>query len=445
MFVFMFENIPTVCMLVFREVQILRMASRPKRRFVTQFEREILLQQFYGNIEEIEEQFLGHAFVGDEGSDSELVQSSDSEVQADDNNKERSDIADDTENFDDDNIVIGEQEELPRKQKFKNLEEVLDESNYVDLTAQPDLSFSYTDARKTMTINWNTNPENGNIRPRGKENIFKNVPGPRGAAKYVQTPIESFSLFFTDEMVNNIVGYTNDIIRPVLEKFSDVLDASTKYTHFRLVYHMDIQAFLCILYLRAALRVNLMSTSTIWHHESSNDLFSATMSHSRFKFISRFIAFDDKASRAERWKTDKFACMKELVKLMNVGNAKCRYPSPMLSVDESLYPYRGAIAFKQYNPNKPAKYGLLFKSLCDSTTTYTYYTLPYAGKPKFAEGDAAKHYVTGTDAYTQYLVHEISSYSSIQGCNISLDRYFNSVSLQNGFWRKVHDCGYHEA
>ena len=280
MFVFMFENIPTVCMLVFREVQILRMASRRKRRFVTQFEREVLLQQFYDNIEEIEEQFLGHAFVGDEGSDSELVQSSDSEVQADDNNKERSDIADDTENFDDDNIVIGEQEELPRKQKFKNLDEVLDESNYVDLTAQPDLSFSYIDARKTMTINWNTNPENGNIRPRGKENIFKNVPGPRGAAKYVQTPIESFSLFFTDEMVNNIVGYTNDVIRPVLEKFSDVLDASTKYTHFRLVYHMDIQAFLCILYLRAALRVNLMSTGTIWHHESSNDLFSATMSQS---------------------------------------------------------------------------------------------------------------------------------------------------------------------
>ena len=52
----------------------------------------------------------------------EFVQSSHSEVQADDNNEERSDIADDTENFDGDNIVIGEQEELPRKQKFKNLD-----------------------------------------------------------------------------------------------------------------------------------------------------------------------------------------------------------------------------------------------------------------------------------------------------------------------------------
>ena len=174
------------------------MASRPKRKFVTSREKEILLPQFYDNIEENEEQFLGHAFVGDEDSDSEFVQSSDSQVQADDNNDERSDIAGDLENFDGDNIVIGEQEEMPRKHKFKNLDEVLNETNYVDLPAQPDLSFSYTDARKTMPINWNTNPENRNLRLRRAKNILINVPSPRGTAKHIQTPIESFRLFFTD-------------------------------------------------------------------------------------------------------------------------------------------------------------------------------------------------------------------------------------------------------
>ena len=170
--------------------------------------------------------------------------------------------------------------------------------------------------------------------------------GPRGAAKYVQTPIESFRLFFTGGMVYDIVGYTNDVIRSVLERFSDVLDPSTKYTHFRLVDLMDIRTFLGILYLKAALTVNLMSTSTIWHHASSNNFFSTTISYSRLKFISRFITFDDKASRTERWKTDQFACMSELFELMNVGNAKCRYPSPKLSVDETFYPYHGAIGFK---------------------------------------------------------------------------------------------------
>ena len=87
---------------------------------------------------------------------------------------------------------------MPRKHKFKNLDEVLDATKYVDLPAQPDLSFSDTDARKTMPINWNTNPENRNLRLRRAENILKNVPSPRGTAKYIQTPIKSFRLFLTD-------------------------------------------------------------------------------------------------------------------------------------------------------------------------------------------------------------------------------------------------------
>ena len=71
------------------------MSSRPKRKFATSRESEILLQQFYDNIEENEEQFLGHTFVEDEDSDCKFVHNSDCEVQADNNNEERSDTADD--------------------------------------------------------------------------------------------------------------------------------------------------------------------------------------------------------------------------------------------------------------------------------------------------------------------------------------------------------------
>ena len=70
------------------------------------------------------------------------------------------------------------------------------------------------------------------------------------------------------------------------------------------------------------------------------------MSHSRYKFIGGFITFKDKASIIERLKTDKFAFIRELFELLNVGNAKYRYLSTMLWVDETLYLYRGAVAFK---------------------------------------------------------------------------------------------------
>ena len=47
-----------------------------------------------------------------------------------------------------------------------------------------------------------------------------------------------------------------------------------------------------------------------------------------------------------------------------------RYPSPFLTVDETLCPYRGHREIKQYNPSKPAKYGLLYCSLCDAVVPY---------------------------------------------------------------------------
>ena len=59
--------------------------------------------------------------------------------------------------------------------------------------------------------------------------------------------------------------------------------------------------------------------------------------------------------------------MRELTEDMNARNARMRHPSPFLATDETLHPYRGHIGFKQYNPNKPARYDILYQRLCDSS------------------------------------------------------------------------------
>ena len=280
-----------------------------------------------------------------------------------------------------------------------------------------------------MKIKWHNNSEDTKLQQRGAKNILKHTPRPHGPAKRVQTPLESFSLFFSKEMINNTVKYTNQNIKPAMERFADVFDESDKYTHFRLVDSNGILAYIGLLYLRRALNVNLRNTRDLWFHESSNDLFAATILWNRFHFISKFVTFDNKDTRDDRWKYDKYACIRELFEMMNERNAKCRYPSAFLAVDETLHPYRGNIGFKQYNSNKPAKYGLLYRSLCDASVWYSYYSLPYAGKPEDLSGDASKYYISGTDEYTKYLVNEVSRHNSIQGCNISMDRYFTSVTL----------------
>lgn len=151
---------------------------------------------------------------------------------------------------------------------------------------------------------------------------------------------------------------------------------------------------------------------------------------SSFKIhLHRLITFDDKETINDRWKTDEFAYMTELFEEMNMRNAKIRHPSPLLHIDETLYSYRGHIEFKQYNPHKPAKCGLLYQSLRDSSITSSYYSLPNSGKLEKVEGPAAKYGITGTDKNSKYLIKKLPVYCNPQGVNISMDRYFTSFSL----------------
>ena len=192
-----------------------------------------------------------------------------------------------------------------------------------------------------------------------------------------------------------------------------------------------MKAFIGIFYVRAALKVNIHNSNKILYHESesSNDTFTATMPLTRFHFLKRIIEFDYKASREGRWQFDKFACIRDIFETLNEKNASMRSPSSYLAIDEILYPHRSSIGIKQYNPKKPARYRLLYRSLCDAVVTYTYYTLPYVGKPSEINNEASKYYIAETDEYTKYLVNGVNHYNSIHESNISMDRYFTSVAI----------------
>ena len=265
---------------------------------------------------------------------------------------------------------------------------------------------------------------------RSAENIVNTASGQKGQAKNIQTLLDAWELFISDQILIPIVDATNAKISNFRTLNTDKLNATDKMTHCKNTDLVELKAMLGIMYLRGAKRLNLTSSFDCFHHESALDVFSATMQHKRFAFLRCFMEFDEKDTRADRWKYDKFACFRDFFEAVNERNAFMRTPSEHLSIDETLYPYRGRIGFKQYNPSKPAKYGLLFRSLCDAAVQYTYFTLPYAGKPDSMNSNPAnKYYITGTDEYSKYLITNLSRLNSIQGRNISLDRYFTSVTL----------------
>ena len=97
-----------------------------------------------------------------------------------------------------------------------------------------------------------------------------------------------------------------------------------------------------------------------------------------------------------------------------------------LTINETLYPTRGHFGFRQYNPDKPAKYGLLFRSINAVRFPFTYTCLPYSGQPE----DISSHlYIKGVDKLVMALLDKLKPHINISGCNISYDNYYTSLSL----------------
>ena len=126
-----------------------------------------------------------------------------------------------------------------QNQKSKNLNKIFNKTNYANAPAQPNLIFDFSDARKAVSITWNTVRE-ANLHRRCVENIMNKQPHPRRAAKYMKTPLKAFQLFFRDDIINKVVLYTNAFIQPLIESISVVFENSDKHPHLIIVGYIDI-------------------------------------------------------------------------------------------------------------------------------------------------------------------------------------------------------------
>ena len=121
------------------------------------------------------------------------------------------------------------------------------------------------------------------------------------------------------------------------------------------------------------------------------------------------MTFDDAEDRPARWQCDRFSAMRYVFEECNKSFARVMIPECYLSLDETLYPMRTQINFRQYNPDKPAKYGMLFKSINSASYPCTYQSHVYCGRPK---GERNEFYISGPENYIQYLVNKLSSYTT---------------------------------
>ena len=196
---------------------------------------------------------------------------------------------------------------------------------------------------------------------------------------------------------------------------------------------IEMKALIGLMYYRGLYGQNNHRLDMLFSERHGAPVFSATMSRMRFQFILAHLCFDDYRSRDRRWPNDRFVAIREFFEQCNINFAKALVPEDYLSLDETLYPMRNQISFKQYNPNKSAKYGMLFKSINSGRYPYTHQSVVDAGKP---EGEPDEYYISGTFNYITRLVDKLSAYQNLGGRNISMDRLYSSFQIADWLLQK---------
>ena len=117
-----------------------------------------------------------------------------------------------------------------------------------------------------------------------------------------------------------------------------------------------------------------------------------------------------------RWQHDRFAAFHKIFEEFNKICGKFLVPDDYLSLDETLYPTRTQISFKQFNPSKPSKYGMLYKSMNVCRYPFTFSTAVYSGKPK---AEPTSYNTPGTSQTVKHPIENLECHTNLVERNIS--------------------------
>lgn len=182
-----------------------------------------------------------------------------------------------------------------------------------------------------------------------------------------------FQLFFTDELLGEIVAETNSYANEKINRKRPLQQFSIWHT-WRDVTLTEMKAFIGVI-LNMALNpkpeiVDFFSEDWLSKMPFFTDVFSRT----RFLQIFWMLHLSTNTTQNTPGSKTKY--------VSNYIMKKCgQYfaPNQKVAIDESTVGFKGRLLWKCYNPQKPTKWGLRVYCLCDSETGYVYCFVVYYG------------------------------------------------------------------
>lgn len=222
---------------------------------------------------------------------------------------------------------------------------------------------------------WRDVTEELDIPDRIHFSVSPKVIGPQVPTNIVQ-PIQYFKLFFTNELVNEIIKETNNYAENVLK--NKEISSNSIWQTWRVVEEDEFWAFIGVIVNMGTIPLTNMQEYWSVKDNSRIPFFSKIFTRKRFNQIFWMLhlktpnpAKNDIRTRIQR--------ASNFLEYINSRFSDYFIPGENICVDESVVKFKGKISFITYNPNKPTKWGIRIYVLADSETGYVYSILPYYG------------------------------------------------------------------
>lgn len=238
----------------------------------------------------------------------------------------------------------------------------------------------------------------------------------------IDEPIDAFSSFFDDEILEMIVRETN--------RYADECIGSKEplplHSRLKAWKPTDISEIKTFLALQIAMGLCKHSSikdywSNYWLTKTPN--FGSVMSRNRFQMLTSFQHFANNQLAVERGSDgyDPLFKIRNVYDHISLKCLNCYIPGKMLSIDEMMVSWKGRLSFKQYAPKKPVKWGMKCWTLAESTTGYVLKCSVYTGKP---EGQVA----ATKNLSKQVVLDALEGFEEF-GHIVFMDSYFSSPRL----------------
>lgn len=288
----------------------------------------------------------------------------------------------------------------------------LEYSSFEDSSDDDNIEHDYF-IGKDKTTKWSKIPLTSKFAKIKKRNIINISSGSKYTAEEIQDEVVVFQKIFSNQMIDEIIHYTNIHISIIQKNYKRDRDA-------KFVTKNEMMAFFGLLFMSGIKKGNHTNFLKLWAMGGSGiEIFRACMGCNSFLFILSLIRFEDKSTRINRIYVDKLSAIRSMLDSF-VNNCKTSYClSEYLTIDEMLVPFRGRCI--QYISSEPAKYGLKIFALCDTTFFYTGNLEIYYGKqPNRLYNMSSKPF----DIAMRLLDHVVSS-----NRNLTCNNWYTSYPL----------------